>query len=274
MESRTLHLNIDYVGSTGIVLSPEQKAAVQTSLTILQHENKFNRVYFWGKISGVKNDYFVSQGVYRDEFAGRKTFYSTDCLRWGLLPPVTTQMKANAKLAKGRFTGDPSYEIEHVEVKNIGERDDVTEEEELTTIKEEDRLAAVISEIDNDVRIVPRGAFVQVPTAEVVKNRNFEGLSVQEAAKPCNYMHFREAQSLNMKSQRANFDKAIDFMNSIEDDIPHGSWITQFQRGSDLVILCSLRWPGYVFFHVPATGQYGSVYFGTGEKNLDLPFML
>ncbi|CAG5135006.1 unnamed protein product [Candidula unifasciata] len=276
MESRTLHLSIDYVGSSGIILSPEQKAALQTSLTILQNENKFNRVYFWGKILGVKNDYFVAQGVYRDEFAGRKTFYSTDCMQWGLLPPVTAQMKTNAKLAKGRFTGDPSYEIEHIEVKKTGDGDDATEEEELTTIKEEDRLTAVIAEIDNDVRIVPRGAFVQVPTAEVVKNRSFEGLLVQEAAKLCNYMHFREAQCLNLKSllQRANLDRAIDFMDSIEDDIPRGSWCIQFERGSGLLTLRSFLWPGYVFFHVPATREYGSVYFGTGEKNLDLPFML
>ena len=75
MESEGLHLNIDYVGSSGIILSPEQKAALQTSLVILQNENKFNRVYLWGKILGVKDDYFIAQGAYKDEFAGRKTFY-------------------------------------------------------------------------------------------------------------------------------------------------------------------------------------------------------
>lgn len=45
-------------------------------------------------------------------------------------------------------------------------------------MKEEDRLASVVAEIDDDVRIVPRGAFVQVPTAEVVKNRSFEGITL------------------------------------------------------------------------------------------------
>lgn len=44
-----------------------------------------------------------------------------------------------------------------------------------TMIKEEDCLASVIAELDDDVKIVPRGAYVQVPTAEVVKNRMFEG---------------------------------------------------------------------------------------------------
>ncbi|CAL1539717.1 unnamed protein product [Lymnaea stagnalis] len=276
MESESLHLNCDYVASSGHILSCEQKAALQTSLIILQNENKFYRVYFWGKILGVKDNYFIAQGVYKDEFAGRKTFYSKDCIHWGLLPHATQEMKTKSKLAKGRFTGDPAYEFEHVETKKIGEGEEATEEEETTIIKEEDRLSSVVAEIDEDVRIVPRGAFIQVPTAEVVKNRSFEGLSVQEAAKLCNYMHFREAKRLDLKTllQRANMDKAIDFMDSIEDDIPRGAWTLQFERGSGLLVLRSLSWPGYVFYHVPATQKYGSIYFGTGEKNMDLPFML
>ncbi|XP_071079837.1 radial spoke head protein 9 homolog [Haliotis cracherodii] len=276
MESEGLHLNIDYVGSSGVILSPEQKAALQTSLVILQNENKFHKVYFWGKIVGVKEDYFVAQGFDKDEFAGRKTFYSKDCIHWGLLPPATKMMRDQSKLAKGRFTGDPSFEYEHVETKKIGEGDDATEEEETLTIKEEDRLASVITEIDEDVRIVPRAAFIKTPTAQVISNRSFEGLSVSEAAKLCNYFHFREPKLISEKSilQRASLDKAIDFMDSVEEDIPRGSWSLQFERGSGLVTLRSLLWQGYVFCNVPGQRRFGSVYFGTGEKNLDLPFML
>lgn len=43
------------------------------------------------------------------------------------------------------------------------------------TIKEEDRLASVVSDIDHDVRIVPRGAFVKTPTGQIFGNRSFEG---------------------------------------------------------------------------------------------------
>jgi hypothetical protein len=42
-------------------------------------------------------------------------------------------------------------------------------------LKEEDRLAAVIVKIEEDALIVPRGAYVQQPTGEVVRNRLFEG---------------------------------------------------------------------------------------------------
>ena len=53
-----------------------------------------------------------------------------------------------------------------------------------------------------------------------------------------------------------------------------GSWSLQFERGSGLVTLRSLSWIGYTFYHVPGSRKFGSVYVGTGEKNMDLPFML
>jgi len=276
MDSKDLHLNIDYVGSSGIILSPEQKASLQNSLCILQNNMKFCKVYFWGKIIGVKDDYFIVQGVGKDELSEKKTLYSKDCVNWGLLPPATDSSKKLAKLAKGRFTGDPSFEFEHIEVKKVGEGDDVTEEEETIMIKEEDRLAAVISEICHDVHIVPRGAYTKAPTGSVFENRCFEGLSVAEAAKLCNYMHLREAEVLHEKSLlvKANLDKAIDFMDPIDVDIPKGSWSLQFERGSGLVTLRSLFWIGYCFYHIPGTNKFGSVYVGTGEKNMDLPFTL
>ena len=47
-------------------------------------------------------------------------------------------------------------------------------------IKEEERLSAVLAEIDNEVRIVPRGAYVKTPTGQVYENRSFEGKSLNE----------------------------------------------------------------------------------------------
>ena len=44
-------------------------------------------------------------------------------------------MRDQSKLAKGRFTGDPSYEFEHVETKKVGEGEDQTEEEETVRNK-------------------------------------------------------------------------------------------------------------------------------------------
>ena len=68
-------VTIDFVGSSGIILSSEQKASLQSSLCLLQHNNKFSKIYFWGKILGVNEDYFIAQGANEDEMGEKKTFY-------------------------------------------------------------------------------------------------------------------------------------------------------------------------------------------------------
>ena len=77
------------------------------------------RMYEWNRIMPFLNDFSLC---------------SKDCVHWGLLPPATEAMKQKSKLAKGRFTGDPSYEFEHIEMKKVGDGDDQTEEEETASI--------------------------------------------------------------------------------------------------------------------------------------------
>ena len=62
MDAEGLHMNIDHVVSSGVILSTEQKAALQSSLV-------------WGKIFAVKSDYFIVQGVGKDVLKERKTLY-------------------------------------------------------------------------------------------------------------------------------------------------------------------------------------------------------
>ena len=75
MDAEGLHINIEYFSNSGIVLSPEQKAALQISLPILQSDHKLKRVKLWGKIQGIKADYFVAHGVGVDEMQDRKAVY-------------------------------------------------------------------------------------------------------------------------------------------------------------------------------------------------------
>ena len=42
-------------------------------------------------------------------------------------------------------------------------------------MKEEDRLAAVVACIDEEVAIVPRGAYTKTPLGEVTLNKSFQG---------------------------------------------------------------------------------------------------
>lgn len=276
VDSKKLLLDIENLAYAGIVLSVEQKASLQTSMAIAKEQYKFNTVYFWGKLLGTKEDYYIATGVGKNEMKQRTFLYSHDCIRWKLLNPASEEHFQRLHNCKGRFTGDPAHEFECKTFKLVGEGEDEHLEEEVTILKEEDRLSAVLSKVEEEAHVVPRGSFIQQPTGEIVKNRLFEGLSVNEAAKFGNYFHFRDATVLAEKSPlfKANLDKAIDFLDPIDEDQPKGCWSLQFERGSALILLRSLKWPGATFFHIPETSSYGSLYFGIGETNKDIPFML
>ncbi|XP_009329384.1 PREDICTED: radial spoke head protein 9 homolog [Pygoscelis adeliae] len=200
---------------------------------------------------------------------------SLNCVEWSLLPPATEEMVAQAEQLKGRFQGDPSFEYEYTEI-NAEDAERLFEDGKEPMIKEESRLVATIEQIDRAVGIIPRGAFLKTPLGSVRENRNFEGLSLTEAKKLSSYFHFTEPVNLKNKTllEKADLDPSTDFLDSLEHDIPQGSWTVQLEKGGTVVVLRSLLWLGLTFYHVPMTKQYGYVYFGTGEKNLDLPFML
>jgi radial spoke head protein 9 len=52
----------DYLGGN-VVLSPEQRSMIRSSLVITKYQMHFSRLLFWGQIRGVQSDYFIVQGV-------------------------------------------------------------------------------------------------------------------------------------------------------------------------------------------------------------------
>ncbi|XP_070844068.1 radial spoke head protein 9 homolog [Chaetodon trifascialis] len=274
MDSNSLYYSLELVAGNGHTLSVEQRTALQTSLVILKKNYKFHRVLFWGKILGLKQDYFIAQGRGEDEMQDRKNLYSSNCMDWFLLPPATDSMiEEVSAAAKGRFIGDPSFMYEHVEIRRQGEKD---EERVVTKVKEESRLAVAVHQIDEEVSVVPRGAFVKSPHGLVKINRSFGGLSFSEAGKLDNFLHFSRPKNLKKKSilEMGDLNPAIDFLDVLSDDIPKGSWSLQLECAGKVCVLRSLLWLGLTFYHVPMTPQHGYIYFGNGTKNLDLPFML
>jgi radial spoke head protein 9 len=75
IDSNKLLLDVEQLAFSGIVLSVEQRAALQTSLSIAKEQYKFNRIYFWGKIIGTKEDYYVACGVGNSEINQRTFLY-------------------------------------------------------------------------------------------------------------------------------------------------------------------------------------------------------
>ncbi|XP_023286065.1 radial spoke head protein 9 homolog [Seriola lalandi dorsalis] len=276
MDSNSLYYSLELVAGSGCTLNVEQRTALQTSLVILKKNYKFHRVLFWGKILGLKDHYFIAQGRGEDEMKDKKNLYSFNCIDWFLLPPATESMIDEvSRAAKTRFIGDPSYVYEHLEIRRRG-GDEAEEEEVWTKVSEESRLAVTVHKIDEEVSVVPRGAFVKSPHGLVQINRSFGGLSHSEAGKLDNFLHFSEPKNLRKKSilEMGKLNPAIDFLDVLSDDIPKGSWSLQFECASKVRVLRSVLWLGLTFYHVPMTPQHGYIYIGDGTKNLDLPFML
>lgn len=93
------------------------------------------------------------------------------------MPHADQGLKHKSSLLRGRFTGDPSFEYENTVTHRVGEGEGAQEQTTQIELKEEDRLAAVVSRIDEEAAVVPRGAFIKTPLGEVVVNKSFQGMA-------------------------------------------------------------------------------------------------
>ena len=75
IDIQTLSSDSDNLAYCGIILNGEQRAALQTSLIVQKEQYKFSKIYFWGKIIGTKEDYFIAQGAGKNELKDKKTLY-------------------------------------------------------------------------------------------------------------------------------------------------------------------------------------------------------
>ena len=75
MEVEDFDLAVDYISGNGTVFSLEQKVALQNSLTIMKKNYKFSIIKLWGKINGIRHDYFIAYGATESEFIKRIFLY-------------------------------------------------------------------------------------------------------------------------------------------------------------------------------------------------------
>ncbi|XP_027694254.1 radial spoke head protein 9 homolog [Vombatus ursinus] len=225
MDSESLLLSLELASGSGQGLSPDRRASLLTSLLLVKRDYRYERVLFWGRILGLVADYYIAQGLGEDQLGERKSLYSLNCMEWSLLPPATEEMLTQTSVVKGRFMGDPSHEYEHIEMQRMTEGDRTYEDEVVIQIKEESRLVSVIDQIDKAVAIIPRGALFKTPFGPVHINRTFEGLTLADSKKLSSYFHFAEPVELKNKSllEKADLDPSLDFMDSLEHDIPKGT---------------------------------------------------
>eukprot|EP00759_Apiculatamorpha_spiralis_P033145 PhF_6_TR3443/c0_g1_i1/m.5016/K19757/RSPH9; radial spoke head protein 9 len=144
---------------------------------------------------------------------------------------------------------------------------------QIVAIKESTRLSFFVEEHDFHCAVVPRGQYIQTQDGRVVKNKTFEGIDPAAAGKLTSYFHLRRKdQAAGLAADAKNI--SIDFLDSINDDIPHGVWSLKYDPLMDVVVGQNLFFLGSTFFLRPNTIFNGQFYFGDGEQNLDLCFML
>ena len=142
-------------------------------------------------------------------------------------------------------------------------------------LTELDRLAHVVSQIESDCQIVPRGAVKKIPLEEIRKNEAFKGLKADQAFMVSNYFHFRSPLlkkniELNARKEGVYND---DFLDNAEEDMPKGTSSVLKDTMGTVAVLRSKLWPGYYAFHKSNSDIYGGFYVGNGCKALDIPFM-
>lgn len=263
-------------GHSGHVITTEESLVLYNSLLLLQNENHFRRIYFWGRIFGADKDYYIAYGYVRDALTGRIYYYSTNCTDWGLLPQPTEKAKTLVPLCTTRFQGDPALVIDILLEKDEIALGPPLDKPQIHQLKEEDRLAATIFLINEEAVAVPRGALFKRPDGVVVENLSFEGLSALEADEIKCYLHYRNAHNkwnTNLLT-RQDYNYALDFLDTLDEDLPEGCWSIRMVAGRTLAIVRSLYWPGMIIYHFIDTPKFGFVYFGNGKRVVDVPFML
>lgn len=192
------------------------------------------------------------------------------------LPALSEEFAAKAaSLASQRLKGDPSALPDGEEEDDAGddEDEDAPKKERFSEVH---RLAYAVGEIDRETSVVPRGAYIVSATHDVIRNAGFTGLDSTSGASLDNYFHFREPINLARKTalERAGMVQSTDFLDPLSEDSPRGIWAVRVDRAAGVATLRSLSWPGYFFYHELGTGTFGGAYFGYGQRNADIGFMV
>jgi len=294
MELGDLEYGLKSIASAGYVLNCQETTALQAGLTILRSKEKYDNIYLWGKIFGQKADYYIAYGLRDSDFEfPSKNFYVAMEGKGveGTEPPIAdfefqplnrlTEEAADRIIELGAdkiFTGVHTTLLEPP-VDPDAAADPSPEGEQPPappSLTELDRLSQVVQEIDFDTAAVPKGAFALNEAHMVVPSSDFKGLGLTEAKALASYVHFRAPTSVACLRALARTDVQFysNFLDPLKEDLPKGCWAVRQDPSVSLVTLRSLNWPGYCSYHIPGSNKFGGLYFGYGQKNKDLPFIL
>ncbi|ETW02407.1 hypothetical protein H310_05923 [Aphanomyces invadans] len=256
--------------SIGSALTSQERSNLEIGFIKRNATENIESMRFWGRISGDAQDYLISVAFIESVDAPKKKFFfcTNTSPELQQFPEVGKDKRDKASRYTGRLKGDPSRLLDESET-------EPQEGENKNVFREVDRLVLLVEAIDNQTSLIPCGAYVVSATHYIVPNRLFQGLSWEKALQLGSYHHFRDATTAERKSALATpgLVRPSDFLDPLTVDL-EGTWTLRKDGTGSVVVLRNLVFPGFVFFHKPRTGQYGSAYFGDGLRNPDLAFML
>lgn len=270
--------NLDLMSHSGFRLTDLEADLIENSLIVLQSENKFRDIFFFGKIFTSSSDcYYIAFGYQQDILKDRKYFYSLNRYEWFMLPELKCKLIPYVQQMTSKLTGDP-MNIEEV-CKNpnyVADDKEIFVECQRSSkkIKEEDRLTCIIHLIMNESAVHPRGLLYRQISGCITYNPCFQGLSQLDASEMKNFQHFRvplNNPNLNL-AKRHDYNYQTDFFDTIDDLVPKKCFLFKI-NDRNVCLIHSLMWHGMTFFHKLNTKYQGFFYFGYGRKNLNFLMM-
>lgn len=249
-------LSYGVFSSSGVALPLSASSAMQCSLPLLKKNNKFSQTLFWGKVAGKMGEYFIAMGI-EESMNAPKFFFCQDGVSWGQLDTPSAEDFANcAKIAEGvRLSGDIAHQIT-LAAEPVPEGEEPAEEVPPTVVGEQTRLAVIVATINRECAMAPVGALATMASGSISNNPNYAGLGAADASSLASYVLINQANA------------------SCEAMVPKGALVAKLDEALNVVTFRSLSYPGFISYAAVGTPLWGYGYFGTGEKNADLAFML
>ena len=199
---------------------------------------------------------------------------SQDGVSWAQLPAVTEDMMIDCgKLeANKQLSGDISKEYELPAEPLPEDAEEGAEPPEPKKVTELQRLAVMVTTIDSECAMLPAASLMKKPDGSVVTSPTYTGLDYGKATTLKSYALVQKPKAVSVNADAVT--AATDFLASADEVMPSGALVCKFDEALNMVTWRSLLYPGFLAYSIVGGPMQGYCYFGTGEKNADIAFML
>jgi len=247
------------ISADGRTLAGPEVHQIQAGLDLLAHEAELTMVKFWGKISGEGGDYYIAQSATPQnlDFLAFTYYVIGADGKFSALPTPTGENLEVVVGVQGPFTGVATTQL----------REPLEGEEEYAGPTELDRVAYVVSQINNACAVVPSNSFT-IKQEQWIASPSFAGLNAsnKNPLSLSSYEHFRKPTGL-AQAEIAVSDDAQYLANKL-DPLNGNEWAIR-ETSAAKAVLRNLKYPGFVSFHDPASNVFGNCYLGNGQANFD-----